>query len=429
MKILIKNAQLIDPQIQLNKTSDILIEDGIISKIDNSISENADQVFDLKDKIVTPGFADVHVHLREPGREDEETIETGTNAAAAGGFTSVCCMPNTEPAIDSAEVVTFIKEKSKNLLVDVYPIGAVTKKREGKELAFLGEMAEAGVVGFSDDGSAVSNSKLLRYAFEYASMFDLPIVEHCEDSYLTEGGVMNESVNSTRFGLAPMPSLAEDLIAMRDVMTLEYLTGKLHLAHISTKGTVEILRQAKRRKLNVTGEVAPHHFTLTDDAVRNYDTNTKMNPPLRTQDDVNEVIKGLQDGTIDVIASDHAPHSIEEKEWEFIYAPFGIIGLETSVGLALTRLYHTKILSLEELIMKMSINPRKIFKLSEAKIEIGKKANLTILDLNLTWKVDKFNLKSKSINTPFHDWLINGKAIGVINNSMMYFEDTFFSIK
>ncbi len=422
MKILFKNAKLIDPQIDLNKSADILIEEGIISAIEKNISGKADRIFDLKNKIISPGFADVHVHLREPGREDEETIETGTYAAAAGGFTAICCMPNTEPAIDSAEVVTFIKEKAKGLLVDVHPIGAVTKKREGKELAFLGEMAEAGVVGFSDDGVAVSTSHLLKYAFEYSSMFNLPIVEHCEDSSLTVDGVMNEGFNSTKFGLPPHPSLAEDLIALRDAAVLEYSGGKLHLAHISTRGTVSILRQAKNRGLKVTGEAAPHHFTLTDDAVQTYDTNTKVNPPLRTQEDLDEVIRGLQDGTIDCIASDHAPHSIEEKEWEYIYSPFGMIGLESSVGLTLTKLYHTKILSIEEIIFKMSVNPRKIFNLAEAKIEVGKAANLTILDLDQNWTFNKFDLKSKSINTPFHGWELKGKAIGVINNCQLNFD-------
>ncbi len=428
MRILLKNAQLVDPQIKLDQIADVLIEDGTIKKIGKSISEKVDHDFDLKGKIITPGFVDAHVHLREPGREDEETIETGTASAAAGGFTAVCCMPNTKPSIDSAEVVTFIKEKATGLLVNVHPIGAVTKKREGTELAYLGEMAEAGVVGLSDDGVAVSNSQILKYALEYSSMFNLPIIEHCEDSSLTKDGVMNEGINSTRFGLPPHPSLAEDLIAARDVAVLEYSGGRLHLAHISTKATVEILRDAKKRGLNVTGEVTPHHFTLTDDFVKDYDTNTKVNPPLRTQSDIDAIIDGLKDRTIDLIASDHAPHSIEEKEWEYIYAPFGIIGLETSVGLTLTRLYHTKILSLDEIILKMSINPRKIFRLPEAKIEIGQKANLTILDLNENWAVDKFNFKSKSINTPFHGWELKGKAIGVINNRRMYFDGKEISI-
>lgn len=428
MKVLLKNALTVDPQIDLNSQNDILIENGIIAKIEPNIKDKVDAVYDLKDCVIVPGFADVHVHLREPGREDEETVQTGMEAGMNGGFTALCCMPNTEPAIDCAEVVTFVKDRAANSLVDVYPIGAVTKKREGKELALLGEMYEAGVVGFSDDGEPVSTSKIMKYALEYSSMFDLPVIEHCEDKSLTENGVMNESINSTKFGLPPHPSLAEVIIALRDIAILKYTGGKLHLAHISSKETVEVLRQAKKENLKITGEVTPHHFSLSDDAVESYDTNTKVNPPLRTQSDIDALIKGLKDGTIDIIASDHAPHSIEEKEWEYIYAPFGIVGLETSVGLTLTKLFHTNILSLEEIIYKMSINPRKIFKLREAKLQTGTQANLTILNLNQEWVVDKYSFKSKSINTPFHGWKLKGKAIGVVNNSKLFLENKLVSI-
>jgi len=428
MKVLIKNAFLVDPQVNLNTQSDLLIEDGKISKIDTSIKDKVDEVFDFKNLVIVPGLADVHVHLREPGREDEETVQTGIAAGMNGGFTALCCMPNTEPAIDCAEVVTFVKDRAANSLVDVYPIGAVTKKREGKELALLGEMYEAGVVGFSDDGDPVSTSKIMKYALEYSSMFDLPIIEHCEDKSLTENGVMNESVNSTKFGLPPHPSLAEVIIALRDIAILKYTGGKLHLAHISAKETVDVLRQAKKDGLNITGEITPHHFSLTDEAVASYDTNTKVNPPLRTEEDVDALISALKDGTIDIIASDHAPHSIEEKEWEYIYAPFGMIGLETSVGLTLTKLYHNKILSLDEIIFKMSINPRKIFKLRDAIIKPDSLANLTILDLDKEWIVDKFSFKSKSINTPFHGWKLKGKSVGVINNSKFFFEDNLIDL-
>ncbi len=428
MKILLKNAYLLDPQVNLSDELDLLIENGIITKVESNIKDKADAVYDLKNFVIVPGFADAHVHFREPGREDEETIQSGIEAAMNGGFTAVCCMPNTDPAIDCAEVVTFVKDRAANSIIDVYPIGAVTKKREGKELALLGEMYEAGVVAFSDDGEPVSNSKIMKYALEYSSMFDLPIIEHCEDKSLTENGVMNESINSTKFGLPPHPSLAEVIIALRDIAILKYTGGKLHLAHISAKETVEVLRQAKKENLKITGEVTPHHFSLTDDIVETYDTNTKVNPPLRTQADINAIIKGLKDGTIDIIASDHAPHSIEEKEWEYIYAPFGIVGLETSIGLTLTKLFHTSILSLEEIIYKMSVNPRKIFKLREAKIQTGIEANLTILDLNCEWVVDKFSFKSKSINSPFHGWKLKGKAVGVLNNSKLYFENKLISI-
>ncbi len=428
MKVLLKNAITVDPQVNLNFQNDILIENGVITKIESNLKEKVDAVYDLKDCVIVPGFADVHVHLREPGREDEETVKTGIEAGMNGGFTALCCMPNTEPAIDCAEVVTFVKDRATNSLVDVYPIGAVTKKREGKELALLGEMYEAGVVAFSDDGEPVSTAKIMKYALEYSSMFDLPIIEHCEDKSLTENGVMNESLNSTKFGLPPHPSLAEVIIALRDIEILKYTGGKLHLAHISSKETVEVLRKAKKENLNITGEVTPHHFSLTDDAVANYDTNTKVNPPLRTQADVDALIEGLKDGTIDIIASDHAPHSIEEKEWEFIYAPFGMVGLETSVGLTLTKLFHTNFLSLNEIIYKMSINPRKIFKLREARIQIGIQANLTILNLYQEWTVDKYSFKSKSINTPFHGWKLKGKPIGVLNNSKLFYENKLVSI-
>lgn len=420
MKILFKNARLVDPQNNMDIQSDLLIEDGIIKEINTNIEVEVDKSYDFSDKIIVPGFADPHVHLREPGREDEETIYTGAMAAANGGFTAVCCMPNTEPATDSAEVVNFIKAKAKGLIVDIYPVGAVTKNREGKELAYLGEMYNSGVVGYSDDGVAVSTAAILRSAFEYATMFDLPIIEHCEDASLTKGGAMNEGANSTRFGLPPHPSLAEDLIVARDILTLKYTGGKLHLSHLSTKGAIELLTDAKAKGLNVTAEVTPHHFSLTDDACKYYDTNTKMNPPLRTQEDIDAIIEALKDGIIDCIASDHAPHSIEEKEWEFIYAPFGIIGLETSVGITLTKLYHTNILTLNQIINLMSVNPRKIFKLKEAKIEKGVEANLTFLDLNEVWSVDKNNFKSKSINTPFNGWLLKGKAIGIFNNNQLY---------
>lgn len=429
MKILLKNGFVVDPQVELNSKQDILIEDGIIKKINSKLSENVDQIIDLKDCLIVPGFADVHVHLREPGREDEETVKTGCEAGMNGGFTTLCCMPNTEPAIDCAEVVTFVKDRAANSLVDVYPIGAVTKKREGKELALLGEMYEAGVVGFSDDGDPVSNSQIMRYALEYASMFDLPIIEHCEDKSLTENGVMNEGLNSTRFGLPPHPSLAEVIIALRDIAILRYTGGKLHLAHVSAKETVEVLREAKKEKLNITGEVTPHHFTLTDEAVQNYDTNTKVNPPLRTEEDIKAILEGLRDGTIDIIASDHAPHSIEEKEWEYIYAPFGMIGLETSVGLTLSMLYHKKVLSIEEIVYKMSINPRRIFKLKKAIIKPGELANLTFLNLDEEWIVDKYSFKSKSINTPFHNWKLKGRSVGVINNSKIYFNGSLIELK
>lgn len=430
MKLLLKNANLLNPQQKLNlNATSILIEDGIIKqigKVDETELKNC-KVIELDGKYIVPGFFDMHVHLREPGREDEETVVTGCNSAANGGFTGIACMPNTDPAIDSAEVVSLIKKESVNHLVDVYPIGAATVGRKGEILSPMAELREAGVVGFSDDGVAIKTSSLLKRALEYAKMFNLPIIEHCEDESLA-GGSMNESVNSTLLGLTPIPSVAEDLIVMRDILLAEYTDSKVHIAHISTKKSVEMVREAKKKGIKVTAEVTPHHFSLTDDAVKSYDPNTKMNPPLRTKQDVDALLEGLKDGTIDCIASDHAPHSIEEKEMEFEYAPNGIIGLETQIGLAITELYHKKVLSLESLIEKLSINPRRILNLPIPKIEVGEIANFTILDTDAVWTVDKKKFFSKSINTPFDKKLLTGKPVGVINKSKMFFEGTFTDI-
>lgn len=430
MKLLLKNASVINPAQNLNeKEFDILIEDGIIKQTGKNLQLNSEEgrTIDLTGKIIAPGFIDIHVHLREPGREDEETVETGCNAAANGGFTSVACMPNTEPAIDSAEVVEFIKKKAANHLVDVYPVAAASRERKGEILSPMAELKDAGAVAFSDDGVAIKSSSLLKRALEYSLMFDLPIIEHCEDESLA-GGAMNESINSTLLGLPAIPNVAEDLIVMRDILLAEYTGGRVHIAHISSANAVNMVREAKKKGIKVTAEVTPHHFTLTDDAVKTYDTNTKMNPPLRTKKDVEAIIEGLKDGTIDCIASDHAPHSIEEKEMEFEYAPNGIIGLETSIGLAFTELLHKKLLSLEDLIYKYSINPRKILNLEVPLIQIGYKANLTILDKDIVWTVDKSKFLSKSRNTPFDKRLLTGKAIGVVNNRKMFFEGKFINI-
>lgn len=425
MKVALKNVNIIHPEQKIDeKNISILLTDGIISKIGKLSKEDLDgaKELDLENKYVVPGFFDMHVHLREPGREDKETVETGCNSAANGGFTAVACMPNTEPAIDSAEVVNFIKEKASAHLVDVYPVGAATLKREGEVIAPMAELYEAGVVGFSDDGVAVKSASVLRRALEYSSMYKVPIIEHCEDESLT-GGAMNEGINSTMLGLPPVPAVSEDIIVGRDILMAEYTGGKIHIAHISTATAVEMVRQAKKKNLPVTAEVTPHHFTLTDDAVKSYDTNTKMSPPLRTQKDVDALLEGLKDGTIDSIASDHAPHAIEEKETEFQYAPNGIVGLETEVGLTLSELYHKKILTLEQVIQKLSINPRKICNIPVPKFEVGESANFTILDLNLVWTVDIKEFKSKSKNSPFDKRLLTGKSVGVINKGKLFYSD------
>lgn len=427
MKLLLKNVNILNPHQKLNQANtNILIEDGIINKIGQIAEEDLKncKVLELDGKYIVPGLFDMHVHLREPGREDEETVVTGCNSAANGGFTGIACMPNTEPAIDSADVVAFIKKEATNHLVDVFLVGAVTVGRKGEVLSPMAELKNAGVVAFSDDGVAIKTASILKRSLEYAKMFDLPIIEHCEDESLA-GGAMNESINSTILGLPPIPSVAEDLVVIRDILLAEYTNSKIHIAHISSKNSVDMVREAKKKGIKVTAEVTPHHFTLTDDAVKSYDPNTKMNPPLRTQEDVEAIIEGLKDGTIDCIASDHAPHSIEEKEMEFEYAPNGIIGLETQVGLALSELYHKKVLTFEQIIEKLAINPRKVLNLPIPKFEKGETANLTILDPDAVWTVEKKKFLSKSINTPFDKKLLTGKSLGVINKNKMYFEGHF----
>lgn len=429
MKIILKKIRLIDPSLKLDEFNDLLIVDGVIQKIGNLNEEEikSSKVFDMTGKICAPGFFDMHVHLREPGREDEETIETGSNSAAAGGFTGIACMPNTNPTIDSAEVVRFIKEKASNHLVDVYPIGAATLNRKGDSISPILELFEAGVVGYSDDGNAIKSAGILRNIMEYSKITNAPIIEHCEDESLADGS-MNESFNSTLLGLAGIPTVAEDLIVVRDIIMAEYVGGKIHIAHISSKSSVELVRQAKKKGIKVTAEVTPHHFTLTDDNLKTFDTNFKMNPPLRSKEDVEAMIEGLKDGTIDCIASDHAPHSIEEKEMEFIYAPNGIVGLETQIGLTISELVKKKHISFEQMIEKFAINPRKILNIEIPKIKIGEIANLTIIDPELIWTVDISKFKSKSKNSPFDKRLLTGKAIATINKRKMFFEDKFFQI-
>jgi dihydroorotase len=422
MKIVLKNVDIIHPEEKLNlKGVSVLLNDGLIAKMGELTKNEIEgaKEFDFTGKILVPGLFDMHVHLREPGREDEETVITGCNSAAAGGFTGVACMPNTEPAIDTAEVVKFIKEQASKHLVDVHPVAAASVGRKGEIISPMAELVEAGAVAFSDDGGVIKTSSVLRRAFEYANMYNAPIIEHCEDESLADGA-MNEGINSTLLGLPGLPSVAEDIIVSRDILMAEFTGGRIHIAHISTKNSVSLVREAKKKGIKVTAEVTPHHFTLTDDSLKSYDTNFKMNPPLRTQEDVDAIIKGLKDGTIDCIASDHAPHSLEEKESEFQFAPNGIVGFETTVGLAFSELLHKNKLSIEELIKKLSINPRKILNLPIPKFEVGALANFTILDPNLVWTVDISKFKSKSKNSPFDKRLLTGKSLAVINNKKMY---------
>jgi dihydroorotase len=430
MKRVLKNVDIIHPEEKINlKNTTVLLTDGIISKIGELTQDelSGSKEFDFTGKILVPGLFDMHVHLREPGREDEETIITGCNSAAAGGFTGVACMPNTEPSIDTAEVVKFIKEQASKHLVEVYPVAAASLGRKGEIISPMAELIEAGAVAFSDDGTAIKTSSVLRRAFEYANMYNAPIIEHCEDESLADGA-MNEGVNSTLLGLPAMPSVSEDIIVSRDILMAKYTGGRIHIAHISTTNSVELVREAKKKGINVTAEVTPHHFTITDDAVKSYDTNLKMNPPLRTQKDIEAVIRGLKDGTIDCIASDHAPHAIEEKESEFQFAPNGIVGLETIVGLTFSELFHKNIITIEELIKKLSINPRKILNIPVPKFEVRAIANFTIIDPDLVWTVDVSKFKSKSKNSPFDKRLLTGKALAVINQKKMFVDNQWIDL-
>lgn len=420
MHLVLKGGRIIDPVSGRDEVMDLQIVDGRITKMGvNIVAPAGSQVVDMKGKVVAPGFIDMHVHLREPGFEHKETILTGCTSAATGGFTAVCCMPNTNPAIDDESVVEFIQAKAKialNGLVDVYPIAAVTNGRKGEHLAPLAELASAGAVAFTDDGDPVHDAEIMRRALEYAQMFNKPIIQHAQDVPMTKGGVMNEGLTATELGLPGMPSIAEDVMVSRDISLAQYTGGQYHLAHMSTAGAAGLIRQAKAAGLKVTCEVTPHHFTLTDDVVRSYDTNTKMNPPLRTKEDVEAMKEALRDGTIDVIATDHAPHSFDEKQVEFQAAPFGIVGLETAIGLAITGLVMTRLLSLSQLIEKFSVNPRRILHLPEIMIAEGEIANLTLIDPALQWIVDPAQFKSKSKNSPFGGYRLTGKSVGVINN-------------
>jgi dihydroorotase len=418
MRLLIANGYVIDPTQGVNGGRDVLIEDGRVAallKVGEARPEGA-EVFDATGLVVAPGFIDLHTHLREPGQEYKETIASGAAAAVAGGFASVCAMPNTDPVNDNPAVTSFVVEQAAAAgLANVFPVGAITKGSKGEELAEMGEMKRAGIVAVTDDGHPVPSPGLMRRAMEYARGFDLTVMDHCDDKSLAAGGVMHEGEWSLRLGLRGRPALAEESDAMRDCALAELTGARVHLAHVSTRGAVEAVRRAKERGAEVTCEVAPHHFALTDAACEGFDTHTKMNPPLRSREHLEAILEAIADGTVDAVATDHAPHHADEKEIEFDHAAFGITGLETAVGLALDRLVHGGRVTLERLVELFSINPARIFRLEgRGTLRRGAWGDVTVLDPDLSWTFDASRSRSKSRNTPFGGWTFRGAAVATI---------------
>lgn len=419
MKILIKGGHVVDPANNIDEVMDIYVADGIIQEVGKDIETQVAgvemEVIDAAGMTVVPGLVDMHVHLRDPGQEYKEDIETGTKAAVMGGVTSVACMPNTKPVVDNKAIVSYIINKAKEVgYANVYPIGAVSKGLEGKELAEIGEMKFAGAVAISDDGRPVYNSSLMRKAIQYSSMFDMKVISHCEDNSLAEDGHMNEGYTATKLGLKGIPNAAEDVQIARDIIIAESLGLPVHIAHVSTKGGVELVRQGKSRGVKVTCETCPHYFSLTDEACDGFNTLAKMNPPLRTPEDVEAIKAGLADGTIDAIVTDHAPHHKDEKDCEFGYALNGIVGLETSLGVGIKYLVNEGVLTMSQLVEKMSLNPSKILGIAKGTLGEGKIADITIFNPDEKWTVDIQKLNSKSKNSPYDGYELCGKPQYVI---------------
>ncbi|MEN6406329.1 MAG: dihydroorotase [Thermoguttaceae bacterium] len=420
--LLIQNGRVIDPSQGMDRVTNVRIVDGRIAAYDASPS-GRETVLDASGKIVSPGLIDMHVHLREPGFEEDETIATGTAAALAGGFTSIACLPNTDPPIDSQGSVEFVRDRAARANgCNVLVVACVSKNREGKELAELGQLVEAGAVAFSDDGAPVSDAELMRRAFEYCLMFDKPILNHPEIRELTQHGVMHEGYTSVVLGLPGIPAAAEDVMTSRDIALAEATGGRLHIMHVSTVNSVDAVRRAKSRGVRVTAEATPHHFSLTDECLRTFDSNFKMNPPLRGREHVEAVIAGLADGTIDAIASDLAPHAKEKKMRELDQAPFGIIGLETTLGLVVTKLIAPGHLDWSEAIRKMSCNPARILGVDKGTLRLGAEADVTVIDPKVRWKVNPAEFHSKSVNTPFTGWELSGRAVATIVGGKIKFQ-------
>jgi dihydroorotase len=412
---LIRNGRLIDPSQGVDQVGDLLLEAGKIKQLGRVEASAADRLIDATGLIVCPGLIDMHVHLREPGHEEEETIASGSAAAVAGGFTSVACMPNTHPPLDNETSIEFVyRQAARSALCNVYPVGCITKGRAGKELAEMGQMVRAGAVAFSDDGDGVADAGVCQRAMQYAAMFDRAIIQHCESCDLSGGGVMNGGATAVRLGLPGISAASEVIMLQRDLVLAESTGVRYHVAHVSTAASVELIRGAKARGVRVTAEVTPHHLTLTEEACGDYDPTFKMSPPLRTQADVEACVRGLCDGTIDCLATDHAPHSTEEKELEFVYAPFGVIGLESALAVYAKALVEPGLMDWAELIRRMTVNPARILGVNRGTLAIGAEADVTIIDPNARWAIQADGFASRSRNCPFEGWDAHGRGVVTI---------------
>lgn len=408
--IILKGGRVVDPSQNMDQVADLAVVDGKIDSIGKGFGSNG-EVIDCSNLVVSPGFIDVHSHLREPGREDVETIATGAAAAAAGGFTAICAMPNTDPVTDNQAAVGFVVRQAQRAgMARVYPIGAISVGQKGETLAEFGEMIAAGAVAVSDDGKPVASAQLMRTALEYARTFDIPVADHCEEPTLAKGGVMNEGAKSMRLGLKGIPAEAEEIMAIRDILLARRTGGHIHLCHMSTRGSVQLIEWGKERGIRVTAEVCPHHLSLTEDAIGEYDTNAKMNPPLRTADDVAALQQAVKDGVIDVIATDHAPHHYDEKEREFADAPNGIVGFETALAVNVTWLVKSKIIDLPTLIERMSCAPAKVFHLPGGTLRKGSPADVTVFDPVAEWEVNAARFRTKGRNTPYQGMTLTGRV-------------------
>ncbi len=427
MTILLKGGRVVDPSRKTDGKADLLIEDGKIVRTGKDLQKegtpSGTEIIDVRGNLVIPGLIDMHTHLREPGFEYKETIASGSGAAVAGGFTSIACMPNTDPVNDCRSVTEFIRRKAAECgVANVYPIAAISMKSEGATLTEFWDLKDAGAVGFSDDGKPVMNAALMRRTLEYASSLDMPVIVHCEDKNLSSGGVMHEGSVATELGLSGIPAAAEEVMVARDLLLAEFTGAAVHIAHVSTAGAVRLIREAKARGVRVTAETAPHYFSLTDEAVRGFDTNAKVYPPLRSADDLAAVREGLRDGTLDVIATDHAPHARTDKEVEFDYAASGLTGLETSLALSL-RLVSDGILSLSELVEKMTLGPAGILRIPKGTLAAGADADITVIDPEREWTVDRRLFRSRGKNTPFHGWVLKGKTVLTIVAGTVRYRD------